>query len=156
MNFAIISAGARALIAIAILSAAAACSRGDPEQNLKAGEAFLAQNANAPGVTVTPSGLQYQVLRAGEGKRPGPADSVTVHYKGAFIDGKEFDSGENVTFPLNGVIPGWTEGLQLMQEGARYKFFVPSQLAYGESGAARVIPPNAALTFEVELVKVNR
>jgi FKBP-type peptidyl-prolyl cis-trans isomerase len=152
----IISTWARAFLAAPFLAAAVACSQGNPEQNRQAGEAFLAANAKNPGVAVTASGLQYQVLRVGEGKQPGPADSVTVHYKGAFIDGKEFDSGENIAFPLNGVIVGWTEGLQLMKEGARYKFFIPPQLAYGESGAGRIIPPNAALTFEVELVKVNR
>ena len=104
----------------------------------------------------TPSGLQYQILRAGDGRRPAASDSVTVDYKGSLIDGKEFDSGKGISFPLDGVIPGWTEGLQLMKEGAKYRFFIPSALAYGESGMARVIPPNAVLIFEVDLVTVNR
>ena len=107
-------------------------------------------------MATTPSGLQYQVLNEGNGRKPIATDSVTVNYKGSLINGKVFDSGEKITFPLNGVIPGWTEGLQLMKEGAKYRFFIPSSLAYGESGEARVIPPNAALIFEVELVKVNR
>ncbi|MDD5036926.1 MAG: FKBP-type peptidyl-prolyl cis-trans isomerase [Methylococcaceae bacterium] len=144
------------ILAAIFLSGTVACAKVDPEQNRKAGEAFLAENAKKEGVKVTASGLQYQVLKEGEGLQPGAKDSVTVHYKGSLIDGKEFDSGENISFPLNGVIPGWTEGLQLMKEGAKYRFFIPSPLAYGESGAARVIPPNAALIFEVDLVKVKR
>ncbi|MDV3240342.1 MAG: FKBP-type peptidyl-prolyl cis-trans isomerase, partial [Methylocaldum sp.] len=86
---------------------------------------------------------------------PKATDTVTVNYRGSLISGQEFDSGENVSFPLNGVIRGWTEGLQLMKEGAKYRFFIPPELAYGERGAGRVIPPNAALIFDVELVKVN-
>jgi FKBP-type peptidyl-prolyl cis-trans isomerase FkpA len=146
----------RSILAAFFFSLVGGCSKVDPEQNLKAGESFLAENRTKEGVVTTPSGLQYQVLKDGNGKQPSASDSVTVNYKGSLITGKEFDSGENITFPLNGVIPGWTEGLQLMKEGAKYRFFIPSPLAYGESGAARVIPPNAALIFEVDLVKVNR
>ena len=140
----------------AFMGLLAGCPKGDPELNKKAGEAFLAENAKKEGVVSTASGLQYQVLAAGNGLQPSATDSVTVDYKGSLIDGKEFDSGKGISFPLNGVIPGWTEGLQLMKEGAKYRFFIPSSLAYGESGAARVIPPNAALVFEVDLLKVNR
>ena len=129
---------------------------GDPEQNRKDGAAFLAENGKKPGIATTPSGLQYQVINAGKGSKPAATDSVTVNYQGMFINGKSFDSGEDISFPLNGVIPGWTEGLQLMQEGAKYRFFVPPELGYGEAGAARVIPPNATLIFEVDLLKVNR
>jgi FKBP-type peptidyl-prolyl cis-trans isomerase FkpA len=104
--------------------------------------------------------LQYEVLTPGKGKtNPVATDNVTVHYKGTSIDGKEFDSsysrGEPTSFPLNGVIPGWTEGVQLMTEGAKYKFYIPSSLAYGESGAGGAIGPNEALIFEVELLKIN-
>ncbi len=144
------------ILAAIFLALLGGCSKVDPGENKKAGEAFLVENAKKEGVTTTPSGLQYQVLKPGEGLQPTASDSVTVHYKGSFITGGEFDSGENITFPLNGVIPGWTEGLQLMKEGAKYRFFIPSALAYGESGAGRVIPPNSTLIFEVELVKVNR
>lgn len=144
------------VLAMFFLSGLCGCSKVDTGQNLKAGESFLAENRTKEGVATTPSGLQYQVLNEGSGRKPIATDSVTVNYKGSLIDGKVFDSGEKITFPLNGVIPGWTEGLQLMKEGAKYRFFIPSSLAYGESGEARVIPPNAALIFEVELVNVNR
>lgn len=133
-----------------------ACSAGDPEQTRKDGIAFLETNAKKEGVMVTASGLQYKILQAGSGAQPKASDSVTVNYRGELINGSEFDSGQGISFPLSGVIPGWTEGLQLMKEGGKYRFFIPSELAYGESGAARVIPPNAALVFDVELVKVNR
>ncbi len=146
----------RSIFAAIFLALLGGCSKADPAQNKKAGEAFLAENAKKEGVMTTPSGLQYQVLRPGEGLQPKASDSVTVNYSGSFITGGQFDSGENITFPLNGVIPGWTEGLQLMKEGAKYRFFIPPALAYGESGAGRVIPPNSTLIFEVELVKVNR
>jgi FKBP-type peptidyl-prolyl cis-trans isomerase len=146
----------RSVLAAFFFSLLGGCPKVDPEQNLKAGESFLAQNKTKEGVATTPSGLQYQVLKEGTGQKPSASDSVTVNYKGSLITGKEFDSGENITFLLKGVIPGWTEGLQLMQEGAKYRFFIPSSLAYGESGAARIIPPNSALIFEVDLVKVNR
>jgi len=146
----------RAALAAAFFGLLSGCAKIDPAQSKKAGETFLAENAKKAGIVTTASGLQYQVLTAGTGLQPTATDSVTVDYKGSLIDGKEFDSGKAISFPLNGVIPGWTEGLQLMKEGAKYRFFIPSDLAYGESGAARVIPPNAALIFEVDLLKVNR
>ncbi|MGX2041563.1 FKBP-type peptidyl-prolyl cis-trans isomerase [Methylocaldum sp. MU1018] len=116
---------------------------------------FLVDNAQKPGVATTASGLEYQVLNEGNGASPKATDTVIVNYRGSLVSGQEFDSGENVSFPLNGVIRGWTEGLQLMKEGAKYRFFIPPELAYGERGAGRVIPPNAALIFDVELLKVN-
>ncbi len=146
----------RTVLATMFLGLLGGCPKVDSEQNKRAGEVFLAENAKKEGVSITPSGLQYQILKAGDGRQPSVSDSVTVDYKGSLIDGKEFDSGKGISFPLNGVIPGWTEGLQLMREGAKYRFFIPSALAYGESGAARVIPPNSALIFDVDLLKVNR
>lgn len=123
------------------------------------GENFLAENAKKPGVKTLPSGLQYQVLREGNGKRPTATDQVECHYEGTLINGQVFDSsyrrGETATFGLNQVIKGWTEGLQLMQEGAKYRFFIPYNLAYGEQGAGQSIPPYAALIFDVELIKVK-
>lgn len=126
---------------------------GEADQSEQQAATFLRENAAKPGVISTASGLQYQVLQEGQGAIPGPTDTVTVNYRGSLIDGTEFDSGDAVSFPLNRVIPGWTEGLQLMKEGARYRFFIPSALAYGAQGAGRVIPPNAVLIFEVELLK---
>lgn len=130
-----------------------------PEENKAAGEAFLAENAKKPNIITTGSGLQYEILKKGEGATPSATDNVTVHYKGTTIDGEEFDSsysrGEPATFPLNRVIAGWTEGVQLMQEGAKYRFYIPSDLAYGEHGAGRAIGPNAALIFDVELIKIQ-
>ncbi len=123
------------------------------------GEQFLAENAKKEGVKTTASGLQYQVLRDGNGKQPKATDQVECHYEGTLIDGTKFDSsydrGQTATFPLNQVIAGWTEGLQLMREGAKYRFFIPYQLAYGERGAGASIPPYAALIFDVELVAVK-
>ena len=123
------------------------------------GEQFLAENAKKEGVKTTTSGLQYQVLRDGNGKQPKATDQVECHYEGTLIDGTKFDSsydrGQTATFPLNQVIAGWTEGLQLMHEGAKYRFFIPYQLAYGERGAGASIPPYAALIFDVELVAVK-
>ena len=123
------------------------------------GEQFLAENAKKEGVKTTASGLQYQVLRDGNGKQPKATDQVECHYEGTLIDGTKFDSsydrGQTATFPLNQVIAGWTEGLQLMHEGAKYRFFIPYQLAYGERGAGASIPPYAALIFDVELVRVK-
>ncbi len=133
---------------------------GTPSENKAAGEKFLAENAKKSTIKSTSSGLQYEVLTPGTGKiNPKATDTVTVHYKGTSIDGKEFDSsysrGEPASFPLNGVIPGWTEGVQLMTEGAKYRFYIPSALAYGENGAGGAIGPNETLIFEVELLKIN-
>jgi FKBP-type peptidyl-prolyl cis-trans isomerase len=129
-------------------------------KNRAEGEAFLAENAEKPGVTTLPSGLQYQVLAEGEGEPPAATDSVTVHYRGTLIDGTEFDSsyarGEPASFPLERVIRGWTEGLQLMRPGAKYRLFVPSELAYGEGSAGSKIGPGSTLVFEVELLSVQR
>ena len=123
-----------------------------------AGESFLAENAEKEGVVVLPSGLQYQVLKEGNGKKPSATDQVKCHYEGTLIDGTIFDSSyqrnEPATFGLNQVIAGWTEGVQLMSEGAKYRFFIPYNLAYGERGAGAQIPPFAALVFDVELLKV--
>ena len=122
------------------------------------GEKYLAENAKKEGVITLPSGLQYQVLKEGNGKKPSAKDSVKCHYEGFLIDGTVFDSsvqrGEPATFGLQQVIAGWTEGLQLMQEGAKYRFFIPYRLAYGEGGAGNSIPPFAALIFDVELIQV--
>ena len=122
------------------------------------GEKYMALNAKKEGVITLPSGLQYQVLREGNGKKPSAKDSVKCHYEGFLIDGTVFDSsvqrGEPATFGLQQVIAGWTEGLQLMQEGAKYRFFIPYRLAYGEGGAGAMIPPYAALIFDVELIEV--
>ena len=123
------------------------------------GEAFLAENAKREGVIVTTSGLQYEVLTAAEGKKPKATDKVKVHYEGTLIDGTVFDSsyrrGEAISFGLNQVIKGWTEGVQLMSVGAKYKFFIPYNLAYGERGAGAQIPPYAALIFTVELLDIE-
>jgi FKBP-type peptidyl-prolyl cis-trans isomerase len=123
------------------------------------GEKFLAENAKREGVKTTASGLQYEVLEATLGQKPKATDSVRVHYEGTLIDGTVFDSsykrGESIAFPLNGVIKGWTEGLQLMSVGSKYKFFIPYQLAYGERGAGASIPPYAALIFTVELLGIE-
>ena len=124
----------------------------------EAGEKYLAENAKKDGVITLPSGLQYQVLKEGNGKKPTAKDTVMCHYEGFLIDGTVFDSsvqrGEPATFPLQQVIAGWTEGLQLMQEGAKYRFFIPYRLGYGEGGAGSSIPPFAALIFDVELIQV--
>ena len=123
------------------------------------GEAFLAENAKREGVIVTASGLQYKVITAAEGKKPKATDKVKVHYEGTLIDGTVFDSsyrrGEAISFGLNQVIKGWTEGVQLMSVGAKYKFFIPYNLAYGERGAGAQIPPYAALIFTVELLGIE-
>jgi len=129
------------------------------QDNKTIGEAYLAENKTKEGVKVTPSGLQYEVLTEGTGKQPSATDTVTVHYRGTLIDGTEFDSSykrnEPASFPLNRVIPGWTEGVQLMKEGAKYRFVIPSGLAYGERGTGSDIKPNSTLIFEVELIKVQ-
>lgn len=123
------------------------------------GEAFLKENGAKAGITTTASGLQYEVLTDGTGRHPKATDRVRCHYEGRLIDGTVFDSsyrrGEPATFPLSGVIRGWTEGLQLMGEGAKYRFYIPYQLAYGSTGAGRDIPPYAALIFDVELLGVE-
>lgn len=125
----------------------------------EAGEQFLAENAKKEGVITTPSGLQYKVLTQGTGAKPKATDSVNVHYRGTFIDGREFDSSYKrnspISFPLNGVIAGWTEGVQLMSVGSKYEFYIPYRLAYGERGAGGAIPPYAALIFEVELLAIE-
>ena len=123
------------------------------------GEKYLSENAKKEGVVTLPSGLQYKVLKEGNGKSPKATDKVVCHYEGMLVDGTMFDSsiqrGEPATFPLNGVIAGWTEGLQLMKEGAKYRFFIPYQLGYGERGAGASIPPFATLVFDVELIEVK-
>lgn len=127
-------------------------------KNKVEGEAFLAKNKSASGVKTLASGLQYKVIKDGTGKMPKATDKVSVNYRGTLLDGTEFDSsysrGTPAEFPVNGVIPGWTEALQLMKEGAKWKLFIPASLAYGEQGAGGVIGPNAVLVFEVELLKV--
>ena len=129
------------------------------EKNKADGERFLAENAKKEGVKTLPSGLQYKVITPGTGKTPKSTDTVTTNYRGTLIDGTEFDSsykrGQPATFPVSGVIPGWTEALQLMKEGAKWKLFLPADLAYGERGAGRDIGPNAVLIFEVELISVK-
>ena len=129
------------------------------EMNAKAGKEYLANNAKEEGVKVTESGLQYLVVKEGNGKKPGPNDVVTVHYTGRLIDGTVFDSsverGEPATFAVGQVIQGWVEGLQLMSEGAAYRLFIPSELAYGEHGTGP-IQPNSTLIFDVQLLKVGK
>lgn len=126
---------------------------------LEKGQAFLAENATKPGVQQTASGLQYIIEKAGEGNAPKPTDTVKVNYRGTLIDGTEFDSSykrnEPIEFPLNAVIKGWTEGLQLIKPGGKIKLFIPSNLAYGPRGAGGVIGPDETLIFEVELLDVN-
>lgn len=130
------------------------------KQAREEGEKFLAENGKKEGVRTTASGLQYAVEKEGTGLQPGPEDEVTVHYTGKLLSGQVFDSsvnrGEPATFPLNRVIPGWTEGVQLMKEGAKYTFFIPSDLAYGAQGIPNVIPPHSTLVFDVQLIKVNK
>jgi FKBP-type peptidyl-prolyl cis-trans isomerase FklB len=129
------------------------------EENKKAGEAFLAQNKSKEGVVTLPSGLQYKILKAGDGKKPAASDTVECNYRGTLINGNEFDSsykrGQPATFGVSQVIPGWQEALQLMSVGSKWQLFVPAELAYGERGAGREIGPNAALIFEVELLAIK-
>jgi FKBP-type peptidyl-prolyl cis-trans isomerase len=129
------------------------------ETPLEKGEKFLAENKSKEGVKTTASGLQYKVNKEGTGKSPAATDNVLVHYEGKLLDGTVFDSsikrGEPISFPLNRVIPGWTEGLQLMKEGGKSTLYIPSKLAYGASGAGGAIGPNETLIFEVELIKVK-
>lgn len=128
------------------------------ETNKQAGKEFLAENAKRSGVVVLPSGLQYEVLAGGKGRKPKATDKVQCHYHGTLIDGQVFDSsiqrGTPAVFGVNQVIPGWVEALQLMPEGSRWKLYIPSDLAYGEQGAGGSIPANATLIFEVELIKI--
>ncbi|MDM8566444.1 FKBP-type peptidyl-prolyl cis-trans isomerase [Candidatus Halobeggiatoa sp. HSG11] len=130
----------------------------ETEKNTKEGKVFLAENAKKEGVTVLPSGLQYKVITPGTGKIPKADDQVKTHYRGTLIDGTEFDSSHKrnkpATFPVNGVISGWTEALQLMKEGAKWQLFIPGSLAYGERGAGGKIGPNATLIFDIELLEI--
>lgn len=136
---------------------AAAKEAGD--KNMKEGSAFLADNKSKEGVVTLPSGLQYKILKAGQGSKPTSADTVVCQYRGTLINGKEFDSsykrGEPATFPVNGVIKGWTEALQLMPVGSKWQLFIPPDMAYGDRGAGADIGPNAVLVFEVELVSIQ-
>ncbi len=129
------------------------------EVNEAAGKAFLEENAKRQEISITPSGLQYEVLKEGEGPKPTPNDQVTVHYTGKLIDGTVFDSsvdrGAPATFGVTQVIPGWVEALQMMNEGAKWRLYIPSNLAYGPNGAGNIIGPNSTLIFDVELIKVN-
>lgn len=128
-------------------------------ENQKEGETFLAENKTKEGIKTLPSGLQYDVIKEGTGKSPSKTDQVTTHYHGTLIDGTVFDSSyernQPATFPVNGVITGWTEALQLMKEGAKWKLFIPSDLAYGSQGAGDMIGPNTTLIFDVELISVH-
>lgn len=149
--------------AIAIVAAAFIVHQTNPklmaESALEKGEKYLKQNATKDGVKTTATGLQYKVLKDGEGKSPKATDTVLVHYRGTLLDGTEFDSSykrnQPIEFPLNRVIPGWTEGVQLMKEGAKFQFVIPSKLAYGSRGAGGDIGPDETLIFEVELLKVK-
>lgn len=129
------------------------------ENNKKAGDAFLAKNTTKEGIVTLPSGLQYKILKAGDGKMPTAADTVECHYRGTLINGTEFDSsyrrGQPATFKVTGVIPGWREALKLMPVGSKWQLFIPPQLAYGERGTGRDIGPNATLIFEVELLAIK-
>jgi len=143
----------------AMLVQQAAAARAAGEKNKAEGDAFLAENKKKEGVVTLPSGLQYKVVTEGSGAKPGAADTVSVNYRGTLIDGTEFDSsykrGQPVTFPVKGVIAGWTEALQLMKAGSKWQLFIPANLAYGERGAPPVIGPHATLIFEVELLEVK-
>ena len=129
------------------------------DTNKEAADAFFAENAGKEGVVTTESGLQYTVVEEGDGASPTAEDVVEVHFEGTLLDGSVFDSsyqrGETVSFPVNGVIPGWTEALQLMKVGAKWKLYIPSELAYGAGGAGQMIGPNAALVFDVELIGIE-
>jgi len=129
------------------------------DKNLAEGEKFLNANKKKSGVVTLPDGLQYKIIKTGNGVKPSKTDTVTVHYRGTFINGKEFDSsykhGQPISFPVNGVIPGWTEALQLMNVGSKWELFIPANLAYGAYGMPGAIEPNKTLIFEVELLGVN-
>ena len=141
-----------------IQEAAKEQEKNQAEKNIRAEKEFLAANKQKAGVSETPTGLQYEVIQNAAGRKPSRSSKVRVHYTGTLLNGQVFDSsvqrGEPAEFGLSQVIPGWTEGLQLMSEGAKYRFFIPARLAYGERGAPGAIPPNAALIFEVELLKI--
>lgn len=128
-------------------------------KNLEAGKKFLAENAKKEGVVTTESGLQYKVIKQGDGPSPGPSDTVTTHYRGTLIDGREFDSsysrGQPASFPVNGVIKGWTEALQLMKVGDKWELYIPSDLAYGPAARSELIQPNSTLIFELELLGIK-
>lgn len=134
-------------------------ARAIAEKNITDGMNFLAENANKPGVVTLPSGLQYKVITAGNGKKPSASATVKTHYRGRLLDGTEFDSSykrnEPAVFPVSGVIPGWIEALQLMPVGSKWELYIPANLAYGEQGAGNVIPPNAVLIFEIELLEIQ-
>ena len=131
--------------------------KAEAEKNLKAGEAFLAENAKKDGVKTTESGLQYKIITPGEGESPAAKDTVKVNYRGTLIDGTEFDkSQEPIEFGLDHVIPGWTEGLQLLKKGGKAEFYIPAKLAYGEHSPSPAIPANAVLVFEVELLDIKK
>jgi FKBP-type peptidyl-prolyl cis-trans isomerase FklB len=129
------------------------------EKNLVEGEKFLAENKTKEGVKTTASGLQYKIIEEGKGPSPKAGDTVTVNYRGTLIDGTQFDSsydrGQPATFPLTGVIPGWTEALQMMKKGSKWELYIPPDLAYGDRGAGNRIPPNSTLIFEVELISIQ-
>ena len=147
------------IILAAGISAAALLHTSMAQTPLEQGKAFLADNATKPGVKQTPSGLQYLILEPGTGKAPKATDTVLVNYRGTLLNGTEFDSSykrnEPIEFPLNRVIPGWTEGVQLIKEGGKVRLFIPSNLAYGSHGAGSAIGPDETLIFEVELLKVR-
>ena len=128
--------------------------------NLAKGEVFLKENAKKEGVVTLPSGLQYKILKEGKGPKPAATNMVTTHYVGTLIDGTEFDSsikrGQPATFPVTGVIPGWTEALQLMKVGSKWQLFIPAKLGYGENGAGDKVGPNSTLIFEVELLDIKK
>jgi FKBP-type peptidyl-prolyl cis-trans isomerase FklB len=140
-----------------VMAQADAAQAAAAEKNQKAGDAFLADNAKKDGIKTTASGLQYKVIKSGKGKTPKATDTVSVNYKGSLISGKVFDAsdGTPVSFPVNRIIPGWTEALQLMKEGDTWQLFIPAKLAYAERGAGQDIGPNEVLVFEVELVTVT-
>jgi FKBP-type peptidyl-prolyl cis-trans isomerase len=153
--------GLFALIALVLLAAGAAWfllvnNGGDP---MNEGKQFLEENSRKAGIQTTPSGLQYEVLRDGAGPKPSATSTVEVHYEGRLINGKVFDSSyqrnQSISFPLNRVIPGWTEGLQLMPTGSKYRLYIPSELGYGARGAGGDIPPHATLIFDVELIAIR-
>ena len=152
-------AGMKRIILAAGISAAALLNTSMAQTPLEQGKAFLADNATKPGVKQTPSGLQYKILEPGTGKAPKATDTVLVNYRGTLLNGTEFDSSykrnEPIEFPLNRVIPGWTEGVQLIKEGGKVQLFIPPNLAYGSRGAGGAIGPDETLIFEVELLKVR-